>query len=377
MKVNRIFSIMFATLVMGVATVVTSCGGGDDPVTDPVPAPVEETTLSVSPMSLNFETVKGDVQHFTISSNKDWKIVSAPDWLDINPLAGNGTTPVELKTIKENSASSSERSATIVIQAEDKTVEVSVKQYAGLAKGTVSPRYITTLAKGIAFEMAIGGNVSYYYVGYLESAKVGIMSETEIIYILEHDERFDRKLASEKNLISFNGLTNGTRYYIYTIAYDDTGARGKLMRFEISTNALQTNEPRAWLTKPTAGPDSKWYWTTTKSATCNYYYMLVAHDPDMGFLTDVEQAWYIDKAIRDGKTTENLNGGNWTAPMKSSTFFVWTRGVDLRGIKSSVIDWDYATTQSSSSVQMQKKESANVGISKILDANSYSVYKFQ
>lgn len=373
MKVNKILNIMFVALAMGVGTVVTSCGG-DDPVTpDPPQPPVEETTLSVNPTSLIFETVKGDVQHFTVSSNKDWKIISAPEWLDINPLAGNGTTPVELKTIKENSASSTDRDATIVIQAEGKTVEVSVKQHAGLAKGTVSPSYIATLANGIAFEMSIGGNVAYYYVGYLEASRVGIMSEAEIVSTLESN--FERKLATDNILIHFSSLTAGTRYYVYTVAYDSNGTRGKLMRYEISTNTILSNEPRAWLTKPTAGTDSKWHWTTTKSATCYYYYMLATENPDMGLLTDVEQAWYIEKAIRDGKTSENMNDGNWTMPMTSSNFFVWTRGVDMRGTKSSIIDWNYATTLSTSS--MTKKESENVGTSKIIDSNSYRVYKFQ
>ena len=74
-------------LLLASVAVLYSCGNGEDN-TDPVePAPEEQPALTVDVTELSF-VAEGESKTIKITTNKDWKVSTSADWLDLSPESG-------------------------------------------------------------------------------------------------------------------------------------------------------------------------------------------------------------------------------------------------------------------------------------------------
>lgn len=313
----------------------------------------------VESTSLQFSSNSGVAykQTVKVSSNVSWSISGVPEWLSVSPTNGNGEDiSVEIYPKTNNDQDDNERIAELVILADGTKATINVRQDSDLDKdATVTPTNIVTLYNGIAFDYKFGKNVSYYYRGYMKKTSVALMTDAEIITVLE--QNFDRYTQSDNEVAAFAGLDEGVSYMIYTVGYNKDGKRGKLTKTEFTTRSLENNEPEAWISNPTYD-NTNWYWTIEKSATCYSYYMITTENWDFAFASDVFQAWMIDYYIRTKQTTEYVNGGNWHGAKYDTMICIMTWGLDKNGKFSNKIRFNYGFASNSSPKKVSTKHKA-------------------
>lgn len=368
MKNQIIKSLLVMAAIMTQCMTLFSCKDHEDVVEDNLPP------CYVDKSDLLFESNKGDVRELKITCTGKWKISGVPEWLTAESTEGNGSTTVKFTTCRANQSSSSTNGMLLVTFAENadaqETVDV-VQQGGAVADCVARPNLVVTLSNGIAFDFTFDKGVARYYRGYIEASSAGRMSDEEIIQVLESD--FSRHVPSEDEVADFDGLKSGTRYILYTLAFDSEGNRGELYSTEVSTLGKRSNEPEAWISNMRSS-GGYWYWTVTKSATCNSYYMLSTEDYDVAVASDVLQAWWLEYAAKEGVISEYVNGTDWKQKMGGSILAVWTRGVDTRGNKSGVIGWEAISVNSTRSGSNEKGGSAGDHSGHKLSPGQYSLY---
>lgn len=304
-------------------------------------------TVQCSESELNFAAYEGAVNTISIEANAEWRIKKIPEWLRPSVSGGKGNKSVTFTTLSSNK-NSVDRTATVVIGSDDDEVVVQVRQYGGaMSNCQVTPKNITVLSNGIAFDMdySNANKVAHYYRGYMEASRVGIMTNQEIISTLQRE--FQRHLPSDDEVADFSDLRPGTKYIIYTLAYDIDGKRGDLMATEVWTRKDGENEPLAWI-EDRGYTDSYWEWQIKKSGTCFSFYMMTTEGKDIAVASDVLQAWWLEEAVRQNKTTEYFNGGDWRQRRGGNVFAVWTRGKKSDGALAGTIRWFGREVSSSS-----------------------------
>ena len=341
-------------------------------------------TISCSETELNFSASEGAYEMLSVKSNGDWKVWSTPEWLRPSVSSGKGNKTISFMTLSANKMSTS-RTGTIVIATNDEEVNVPVIQYGeAVSNCQVTPKNITVLSNGIAFDMdySHASNVAHYYRGYMEASRVGSLTNPEIISILQRD--FQRHLPSDDEVADFSDLKANTSYIIYTLAYDIEGRRGDLLSTEVRTSKEEVNEPCGWISD--LGVNGYyWEWVITKSATCFSYWMMTTENYNIALASDVLQAWWLDDAIRRGKTTEYYNGGNWQQVRGGNLIAVWTRGKTVNGTMAGKITWlgcelsSSAPTRTSgentaSPLSMTKRNSAGDHSGRKLSPDQYQLY---
>lgn len=303
-------------------------------------------TISCSETELSFRYNEGASSGATITSNGAWSILSTPEWISPSVSSGERDKYISFKTLSANNTSSN-RTGTIVIGTRDDKISIQVRQE-GCARANcqVSPKNITILSNGIAFDMdySQAKNVAHYYRGYIEASRVGLMTNPEIISTLKNE--FQRHLPSEDEVADFSGLSPNTDYVIYTLAYDIEGKAGELIKTTVRTRPTVENEPCAWISDMTY-ENSYWEWYTTKSATCYTYWQMATEDPDIAFASDVLQAWWLEDAIRNNKVSEYYNGGAWQMSRSGNMVAVWTLGKNANGTPAGKISWKSISASSS------------------------------
>lgn len=111
------------------------------------PKPIE-TTLTVSPKSLQFEAEAAAAQTVTVTCNAEWKATVNAAWVNLTP-ANDGKT---LKVEASANDKTEERSAAITVKAGDKSETIDVKQAAAAAPVEEPlPEVIKILAIGNSF----------------------------------------------------------------------------------------------------------------------------------------------------------------------------------------------------------------------------------
>ena len=379
MKTNTFFKFIFPkAIVMILCITITSCKwpweAGDDDLSLP--------KCYVDKKDLSFDSKKGDVKELSINCSGEWKISNIPDWLTVDSKEGRGFSQIAFTTSKpnRNSCSNEGRVEVTFAEAPEATETIYVEQRGGaIADCEVTPNLIVTLSNGIAFDFNFDKNVARYYRGYIEASAAGIMSEDEIIEVLESE--FSRHVPSEDEVADFGGLKEGTRYIIYTLGYDKDGNRGDLISTEVTTLNKKNNEPEARIGNMSRN-GQYWYWTVTKSATCNSYYMMSTENYYVAVASDVLQAWWLEYAAKQGTISEYVNGTDWKQKVENGTMFaVWTRGMDSRGNPSGVISWNYITSSTTRSVlandsiNSQKNKPCGDHSGRKLTSDQYKLYK--
>lgn len=252
-------------------TLTISTADGEASESVAVMQEASELKLSVDVYELNFSEIKGDLQHLGITSNSEWRITGKPEWLDLSSTSGSGNATIKLTTNEFNNSSSA-RQETLVVTANDASIEVKVVQKAGLvADCVVELTDVVILSDAIAFGSEYGSSVSYYYVGYLDKSEVGRMTDDEIIEVL--DTKFERYTPSDNWVLSFNDLESQHDYVVYTVAYDKNGKRGELIAKNIRTKS-GVHQPFVSI-ENVSYDSSYWYWDTVIGAYSSKYYQWV------------------------------------------------------------------------------------------------------
>lgn len=96
----------------------------------------ETTTLTVSPLSLNFES-NASSGTITIQSNSLWAVVCSESWCSATPNTGNGDGTLMVSAIENENIE--ERTATITISSGETVQEVAVSQKGRIITLSISP----------------------------------------------------------------------------------------------------------------------------------------------------------------------------------------------------------------------------------------------
>lgn len=242
---------------------------------------VEQSGTSVS-LSTNgitelaFTSEKGNAKELDIKCNTEWQISGIPDWLDVPKRNGEGNATVTFTTLSANNTAS-QRNSTITITAGTESVSVSVTQAAGLAACAVYATNVVALGDAIACDWSYSGDVKYYYVGLQLESGVDRMNDDEIIGILTSDIN-DRDTPQDNYVTSWDYLSSNTTYVLFTIAYDNYGNHGELIKQKITTKKVLNLEATADIEYVYRSSDNKMKWAVTPSGKCASYHMISGVD---------------------------------------------------------------------------------------------------
>ena len=100
--------------------------------------------VSVSRSGIVF-SIDGGEESFDVSSNTNWYFISKPTWLRLDCENGKGDKTVTVTVEKNNDIS--ERSATMLIIADDAEARISVKQEGRTPVVTVNPTNLNCASK--------------------------------------------------------------------------------------------------------------------------------------------------------------------------------------------------------------------------------------
>lgn len=299
-----------------------------------------------------FDTGKSGIDYkqvFKIKSNVQWTMSGDVDWLNISSKSGNGDVDLTVYPTSENSSDEA-RTTKLTLSGAGVSATINITQDPALVPDCiVRPTNIIALYNGIAFGYSYGRNVAHFYRGYMEKSVVGTMSDNEIIETLTNN--FDRNPVTDFDFTDFAGLDENTSYYIYTLAYNSEGKRGKLHKVEAKTKKRldnwTLNEPMAWISEITQD-GSYWYWQVTKGTRCRTYLEGVTQNESLAMSSDVCQAWLLDYWKRTNQIYEYENPEPLMMSKQGNCCAVFTWGKDNAGVWASCIDWQYADNMYSS-----------------------------
>lgn len=324
-----VFTLLFGALF-------ASCSSHDDDL--------EGTELSVNVYDLILGAEANSTSTFTITCNESWNITNIPSWISLSSTRGGaGNSTITVTTTSTNNESSSDRMGQFTITAKDETIIIDVTQKSALSAGCkVTPTNIVTLTNGIAFDFTFGKNVSYYYYGYIEQDRAGIMTDAEIIQFAL--DNFNRYVPNDDHIGVLTNLYSNTNHCIICFAYDNKGNRGDISKVVVKTNKEVANRAYVNIGNITYSADY-WLWSTSKGGyTSKYYQSIWTGDNALivSSFAPVEIAWWMKSFIdNDEDYLPILNDESWQAPRNDSNFFVAAWAMDANGTLAGMIDYKY------------------------------------
>ena len=125
-------------LLLASVAVLYSCGNGEDN-TDPVePAPEEQPALTVDVTELSF-VAEGESKTIKITTNKDWKVSTSADWLDLSPESGVAGEALSVSVTASANTAQDARTAKVTVTADKLTKTISVSQEKAAEEPTPDP----------------------------------------------------------------------------------------------------------------------------------------------------------------------------------------------------------------------------------------------
>lgn len=319
----------------------------------------EDTFLTVDVNQLYFEGQQGVSASLNIQSNAKWNIAGIPSWLQASSTSGEGDAHITFTTLSSNK-SSQELNATISISTGNINREVTVYQ-SGLNASNCSaePNLIVALSNVVACDFNYDTNVKYFYCAIGTSSWDDRMTDDEIITKISSNVS-DRMTPSDGYVISFSSLSERTKYNIYTVAFDNNGKHGDLIRKSITTKS-SSNQAQATFTS-VSYTTSQWKWTTKTNAYTDYYYMwFVANThPNLYYNSDGIVAWFfkqlLDEDVDKSDFTPIKNGGDWYITKDGNYFDAITWAVGSDGELSGVVNRYKGSVSKSSSMNINIPE---------------------
>lgn len=314
--------------------------------------PKKDTTLVVSPATLSMLSNKGATVTFSIKCNGIWTIANIPEWINLSATSGNGDATIIATALSDNNDDEN-RSATIDITTENNSEQVVINQLpAFVSDCSVEFSDILTMTTSIAFKYDIKPGVSYFYSGYLDKSAAG-WTDDKIVEVLTDDDRFDPKSSDATGLQGFGSMDPDTEYYLCSVAFNEKGERGKLVKTKIRT--LKTNDQSPFITiNDVEYTTDKWFWDTSINAYTTKYYM-VNVDGDYAeayhyYFTEAEIAWIMKSMVDSGDLTAIANSASWQTPRTpgANQLLIATWGVDISGNFAPRVNIYYGTLSSGS-----------------------------
>lgn len=341
---------LFFTLSAIILAVFSSCSSSSSE---------EDAFLTVDVNQLYFEGQQGVSASLSIQSNAQWNISGIPSWLQASSTSGEGNAHITFTTLSSNKTSQ-ELYATISISTGNINREVSVHQ-AGINASNCSaePNTVVTLSNLVACDFSYDSNVKYFYAAIATTSWDDRMTDDEIISKITSNDS-GRMTPSDGYVISFPSLSERTKYNIYTVAFDNNGKHGDLIRKSITTKS-STNQAQATFSS-VSYTSSQWKWTTKTNAYTDYYYMwFVANSyPDLYYYNDGIVAWYFKRAL-DEDVDKSIfapikNGGDWVATKDGNYFDAITWAVGSDGELSGIVNRYKGSVSNSSSMNINVPE---------------------
>lgn len=305
-------------------------------------------SVSVTPTDINLAAEENSSSSFTINTTASWTASCPASWLTLGSTSGNGSTTVSFRATANES--SDVRSTVINVQIGSLSRQINVTQdplYIN-AYANVDESSIIALTTSAAFRMTYSGDVSSFYLRWMDKSTSASLSDEEVISWLsanysrtsvsEWFGEYDECVAWPTDVLSAN-----TNYVLFTVAYNAQGKRGPVQRYEFTTPRSVTNRPR--VTYGSVYYDSYyWHFSTTIGAYAKRYYMLTVDDAEaykcIYNYTDAVVAYFIQDYINSGELTPIVNSSSWTRARTSGARYfysaAWAQGDD--GNMSGVLD---------------------------------------
>lgn len=309
-----------------------------------------QATLSVDVTQLTLAGTAHSTGTFRITSNGDWTISGAGDWITLSSSGGSGNASI-IVTAKSDNNTSSDRECSLQVTNGDASATVTVTQSALLTAGcSVKPNKIVAMADGVATDFTSESNVAYFYTGVWTYSASAFWTDEEILQQLTED--ITERLVPNNDVISWSNLNADSDYMMFTVGFDKNGNRGELYRTKIHTRSSQ-NMPLVYI-ENVQYSDDYFRWTTTKGPYADKYYMINLTDPADMYLSDMYIAWYFKYLLDTYPGEYSLISNDtyvsnpWYIERNGRNFLhVVTWGVDTKGELGGMINRYRGTIESS------------------------------
>lgn len=171
-------------------------------------------------------------QTVIIESNVEWHLTGFTDWLGISPACGNGKTSVEV-FVKEENETATDQISSILLTGKGVTATIEVIQKAGRSECVALPMNIVVENGIIQFEISRSfGTKTFRYAVVPESVVEQNTNKELCDLVKSYSTSEDTGTSSVIIYTDYdaNDLEPDTNYYILTIAYNEEGLAGKLIK---------------------------------------------------------------------------------------------------------------------------------------------------
>ncbi|MBO5699779.1 MAG: BACON domain-containing protein [Bacteroidaceae bacterium] len=217
-------------------------------------------------------------QTFKIRSNIQWSLTGKVDWLNISPTTGNGEVELSIYPTSENSADQ-ERRAVITLSGSDQLVTIDIVQGPGKPVCKVVPQNEVALYDRICWEYDATSNVVEFQWILLTALDYERLTNEELMYKIKQQNKLkfkDEYLSSASYDDNDNKITEETKYYLITLAYDKDEVEGEICKTVIRTPSYLDSDDDAWVNFENLSSDFATYFSfdTKKEGYCNTYHLI-------------------------------------------------------------------------------------------------------
>lgn len=306
----------------------------------------EGENLIVTPLDPKLAADKGSTITISITANTNWSISGIPTWISYSSSqGGSGTTNVIL-TAKERNFSDKERSATITIKSDTKSVTATITQEPAFDSSIqVYTKNELIMSNGyyadLEFSNVLGFHEAYYFKYAFE-----VKTEEDIYNELLKDDAWGTETFKE--VLLYNLYPN-TEYVYCCVPYSGEGKSRKYGKMLVQKFTTKSDSEYCDATITGSYNSSYWTYTITKQRRCHHYYRLLFTNAAAELWSSVPPimvAKLIQDQIKDYKLDYFLNDGLLREPRQKDdyAFLVCTWGVDDQGEFSGNIRGLYANT---------------------------------
>lgn len=296
------------------------------------------TTLDVDVSQITLDGKANSSGTLRITSNTNWSIKGASEWLTLSSTNGNGSSSITITANSDNSTASA-RECTLKLEGGSVSKEIKVSQKGLLAAAcNVKPGTVVTLSDGLAFDYVCDPNVVYFYCIVNVPSNLDRITDAELIAGMSGDIE-DRLTPSDDLILSWRNLSELTEYVICCIGFDKNGNHGELTKVKVKTKSSR-NQAFASISEVYYN-DSYWFWTTSVNGFTTRYYQWFIEREDLYYSSDAAIAWFFQEAMKANPSSfpSIVQGDEWhRARNGSNMFHVVTWAKDVDGNFSGVID---------------------------------------
>lgn len=286
----------------------------------------KEVSLSVDVTNVNLTSQANDSRTININCNSSWTISGNPEWLQISSNSGNGNSTISI-TARSSNDSSKERSATLIISSEGKSINVNVTQEAGLVNCISTPSNITPLYYAVVFNLIYSQEVATTKMLMISDYDYKHKTDMEIISAVEKEDA----QIPESSTIYTRPVNENTDYHILTISYDRKGSRGELVDVKFKAPKFYNSTDDAWCTISEAGiTTSLFLFSVEKQGRCEKYDVIYGANIAPTYLRGPLMAFEINYYRNNGKK-------NWLAEN-------WELQIELNYPNDHIFSYPYSTS---------------------------------